>query len=897
MIGQTISHYKILEKLGEGGMGVVYKAEDIKLKREVALKFLPTNALQGKEEKERFTREAQAAAALNHVNIAHIYAIEEFDGQMFIAMEYIEGKPLAEMVGVPLPLEKVITYATQIVAGLQAAHEKGIVHRDIKSANIMVTDKGELTIMDFGLAKLANRSMMTQEGTTLGTIAYMSPEQARGETVDSRSDIWSLGVVLYEMVSGQMPFKGDYEQAVVYSIMNEDPEPLTSLRTGVPMDLERIVNKALTKSPDERYQHINEMLVDLRTLKKNILSLRKKTSTGSPAFNKHKRTRWQVVIPWSITIIAVGVAIVLWSLWRGATPLPEPPLMRFVHSLPPGQTIEDVESSGSAVSLSPDGSQLVYTASDSGSGTKLYRRPIDQFESTPIPGTEGASNPFFSPNGQWVGFFAEGKLKKVSLMGGAPINICEAQSGYGASWGADETIIFSPTFTSGLMRVSAAGGAPQIVTNLKSEQGELSHRWPEILPDGKSVLFTINTGMSADAKHVAVLSLTSGKQPIVVKDGTNAHYVSAGYLVYLRAGSLMAVAFDVEQLEVTSPAVRVLDGVKFSRAGGGHYSFSRNGSLVWIPAPDLTPSTSEFSSAVSLKVAESSLFWVDRRGHTQQLPLPSRGYWAPSFSPDGRRVALTIDLDIFILDLDRDAFTRFTFEGRNHIPIWTPDSRRLTFSSARKGHPNLFWKMADGSGIAEQLLTSKQHQDPGSWSPDGKLLAYTELHPETNWDIWLLGLKGERRSEPFLQTRFNEYHPMISPDGRWLAYSSDESGRLEVYVRPFPDGRGKWLISTEGGQEPLWAQDGQELFYRTGGKLMNVAIETDSSFVAGRPRLLFEWEYDSSEMDPRGSPNYDVSPDERFLMIKPDPSLPSTKINFVLNWFEELKRKVPGGKQ
>jgi serine/threonine protein kinase len=894
MISKTILHYKILEKLGSGGMGIVYKAQDTKLDRFVALKFLSLTTI-GDEEKKRFKREAKAAASLNHPNIATIFAIDETDEQTFIAMEYIEGQSLQEIIGAnggsPMPLNDAINYASRIAAGLQAAHEKGIVHRDIKSANIMVTDKGQVKIMDFGLAKLANRSMMTAVGTTLGTTAYMSPEQARGEEVDNRSDIWSLGVVLYEMISGQIPFNGDYEQAVIYSIQNEDPEPLTALRTGVPMALERVVNKAMAKSPNERYQHVDEMLVDLRTLKKKLSSLMTKTSTGSPAFYKHKRKRWQSVVPWSITIMAVGAAIVLWSPWQ--TTSLERPLMRFVHSLPPGQTIENVESFGLAMSLSPDGSQLVYTGTDSGGGTQLYRRPIDQFEFTPIPSTEGAGNPFFSPDGRWVGFFAEGKLKKVSLMGGAPISLCEAQSGYGASWGADETIIFSPAFTSGLFRVSATGGTPQIITNLKSEQGEISHRWPEILPDGKSVLFTINTGMDADDKRIAILSLETGERRVLVKDGTHARYASAGYLIYLRAGSLLAAPFDVELLEVTGPAVRVLDGVKSSGAGGGYYSFSRNGSFVWVPAAGLTASISEFSSAVSLTVAESALLWVDRRGQTQQLLLPSRHYWGPSFSPDGRRLALTIDLDIFILDLDRGALTRFTFEGRNHIPIWTSDGQRLTFSSARKGHPNLFWKMADGSGIAEQLLTSKQHQDPGSWSPDGKIMAYAELHPETNWDIWLLRMEDERRSEPFLQTRFNEYHPMISPDGRWLAYSSDESGRLEVYVRPFPDGRGKWLISTEGGREPLWARDGEELFYRTGGKLMTVAIETESSFVAGKPRLLFEWEFDSREMTPFGSPNYDVSPDGRFLMIKPDPSPPSAQINFILNWFEELKRLVP----
>jgi len=896
MIGEIILHYKIFEKLGEGGMGVVYLAEDTRLKRQVAIKFLPSHIAQNSDERKRFEIEAQAAAALNHNNIAHIYAIEETDNEMFIVMELIDGIELKDKIkSGPINIEYATNVAIQIVEGLQTAHKKDIVHRDIKSSNIMITEDGKVKIMDFGLAKFVNRTMLTQQGTTLGTIDYMSPEQARGETVSNSFDIWSLGVVLYEMVSGQLPFKGDYEQAVVYSIMNEDPEPITGLRTGVPIELERIINKAMAKSPDERYQNIDEMLVDLRILKKTLAILVKKASTGSKTFNIQKKTKRQFIIPWSITVLTVVVAIVVWILYL-TTPQPEQMLMRFVHSLPPGQMIEDVEFYGSAVTLSPDGSQLVYTATDSGGSTQLYRRFIDQFEATQINGTKGAGNPFFSFDGQWVGFFASGKLQKISLAGGVPITICEAQTGYGASWGPDNTIIFSPTFTSGLLRISAAGGTPQIVTKLKSAEGELSHRWPEILPDGKSVLFTINTGMDADAKHVAALSLTSGKRSIVVRDATDARYTSAGYLIYVRAGLLMAVPFDVEKLEVTGPAVKVLDGVKYSGEGSGQYSFSRNGILVWIPAPGIVPFISEDSSPVSFrKVAESSLVWIDRQGVSQRLPLPLDGYWAPSISPDGRRLALTIELDIFILDLDRSALTRFTFEGNNHLPVWSPDGQRLTFSSARNGHPNLFWKMTDGSGVAEQLLTSKQHQDPGSWSPDGKILAFAELHSETNWDIWLLRLENDPGPEPFLQTRFNEYHPMISPDGRWLAYTSNESGRQEIYVRPFPGGRGKWLISTEGGREPLWSRDGSELFYRTGGKLMAVTINTESSFVAGRPRLLFEGEYDGKEMQPFGSPNYDVSLDGRFLMIKPDPSPPSTQINFVLNWLEELKQSIPEG--
>jgi len=399
--------------------------------------------------------------------------------------------------------------------------------------------------------------------------------------------------------------------------------------------------------------------------------------------------------------------------------------------------------------------------------------------------------------------------------------------------------------------------------------------------------------MGGDDKYIAILSLASGTRHILMKDGTNARYTSAGYLLYVRAGLLMAVPFDIDNLEITGSAVKVIEGIKFSHAGSGQYCFSGSSILAWVPAIDQMPVNLENSSPGFRKVVESSLQWIDRQGSTQRISQSAAGYWAPNISPNGQQLALTTELDIFILDLVRGAFTRLTFEGRNHIPVWTPDGRYLVFSSARNGQSNLFWKMADGSGTAERLLTSKQHQDPGSWSPDGKTLTYAELHPETKWDIWLLHPEEKRNTVPLIQTRFNEYHPMISPDGQWLAYTSDESGQLEVYVRPFPAGRGKWLISTEGGWEPRWGRDGRELFFRNGRKVMRAALKYGSSFIATRPEVLFERENAGQEMDPRGSPNYDVSPDGRFLMIRPKPSPLSRQINFRLNWFEDLKHRIP----
>jgi Tol biopolymer transport system component len=639
-----------------------------------------------------------------------------------------------------------------------------------------------------------------------------------------------------------------------------------------PPALNRVVKTCLAKDPDDRWQTAHDVMLQLKWIAEGG------SQAGLPApvvIRRKIHERLGGAIAGLVLGAVVAGSGVWWWLGRAGSRAPARPAhLSFVFPPEAPLALYGVHS----LALSPDGRRLVYTAERAGS-TQLYLRSLDQFEAVPIRETEGASLPFFSPDSEWLGFFAGNKLKKVSLEGGAPQPICDAAEVRGASWGVDDTIVFA-TGTSGLRNVPAAGGTPQILSTPDVKQGETVHYWPEILPGSEAALFA----NVADANRVALISLKTGKRRNLT-EGTMPRYLPTGHLVFSRAGAILAAPFDLERLELTGPPISLLDGVMTAAPFATPLiAVSSNGTLAYAPgSPPL-----------------HTLVWVDRRGALVPLAPEPRAYEEPRLSPDGGRLALAIreeNTDVWIQDISRVTLARLTFEtSEDETPVWTPDGRRVTYSADRSGQPRaVYWKAADGSGTEERLLTSDSHSHVSSWSPDGRALVFTDFHAVTRGDIWVLPLEGKRTPRPFLRTPFNERAARFSPDGRWLAYVSNESGRDEIYVQPFPGPGGKWQISASGGTEPVWSRDGRELFYRNAERMMAANILSGETFSAENPRLLFEGRFVPTR---RGDAAYDVSPDgQRFLMVKRVQESIPTQLNIVLNWFEELKRRVPPGKR
>jgi len=886
MIGNTISHYKIIEKLGEGGMGVVYKAQDIKLDRLVALKFLPEHVSVGSADLERFTQEAKAAAGLNHPNICTIHGIEEADQKNFIVMEFVDGQTLQEK-KFSLSMKQALDVGIQIAEGLAAAHEKGIVHRDIKPENIMIRKDGRVQVMDFGLAKLRGASRLTKEGSTVGTAGYMSPEQVQGLETDHRSDIFSLGVILYEMFAGQSPFKGMHETAISYEIVNVDPQPITSVRPDVTPEINRVVFECLQKDPEERFQSVKDVSRELKRFKReSSRQHRSRIMSAQSGIRREGQEHFLLNrLPWIVAALCFLTSLVMGLIYFLSPSASKHVLHAFL--LPPEKAyFLFYGNEAGPPAISPNGKMLSFVAVDSTGRRSLYLRRLDMNTTSRLAGTNGALHPFWSPDSRFIGFFARGKLLKVDAVGGPPVVIADCANSRGGAWSPNGQIAFAPDPAYALFRVSSDGGTPTPLTKFDASRKENSHRWPWFLPDGIHFLYfarTVATGTKNEAGAIRLASIDGKTNRILVHTSSNAAFAS-GHLLYARGRNLVAQKFNERSLELEGEAVAIADDVVLDESIlRTLFTCSQNGVLLYQKG--------------SVKLG-SRLGIFDRDGKLLSVGTDLPEYLNPSFSPNTQRAATSIydqasrNIDIWIYTIARHSKTRLTFdETFEQFPIWSPDGNRIVFAANPKGIYDLYQKPASGAGNEELILATDQDKRPRDISPDGGLLLYEQVGgPTAQNDLWILPLSGEREPTPFLNSEFDESEGKFSDDGRWIAYTSNESGQSEVYVRPYPAPTGRWQVSIAGGKSPRWSRKGKELFYVTSDyKLMSAEVSAvGATLEITNVHSLFDVPY----LVQLNEANYDVSPDgNRFLINARLESQNQTPLNIIMNWDELVQTK------
>jgi Tol biopolymer transport system component/predicted Ser/Thr protein kinase len=882
--GTRLGPYQIIGPLGVGGMGEVYRALDSRLGREVAIKVLPQAFASDPERLARFEREAKVLASLNHPHIAQIYGVE--DGAL--VMELVEGEDLRG----PQPVERALKYALQMAAALEAAHGKGIVHRDLKPGNVRITPEGAVKVLDFGLSKATDEKValgegsaggtlslpITQVGTMMGTAAYMSPEQAQGAAADPRADIWSFGAVVYELLAGKRAFPGRSVSETVIAVMGSEPD-WSALPVQTPPAIRNLLRQCLRKDRHQRLQAIGDARIALEEpgSDRQIPAIERRTSR---------------VVPWAVAGALAAIAAAGWWMEWQASRAADRPLMRLSVDL--GADAEIGKNMTAAIS--PDGSRLVYFVHPHEGKTQLATRLLKDARATVLSGTEGASDPFFKPDGEWIGFFAGGKLKKVSIRGGAVVELCDAAGGRGGDWGEDGNIIatLDENTGAGLSRIPDRGGTPQAITN-PADTREATHRWPQILPGGQTVLFTGNKRASNyDDSSLEVLSMKTRQVKVVQSGGYFGRYVEtakgAGALIYIHERTLFGVSFDPDRLEVRgTPTVLLDDVAAATQTAGGQFDYSRNGTFVYLsgkgPAGSLT------------------LVWLYQDGKTQPLlPAPAT-YMQPRLSPDGKRLAFSNNTEIEIYDVGREAPARLNVRPQttNFSPVWTPDGQHIVFESQGISNWSLSWIRSDGAGEAQPLLESKSRKSPHSFSPDGTRLAFMEQNAEGRYDLWTMSLDTSEPDHPkhgtpevYLQTTSNEASPAFSPDGHWIAYTSDASGQDEVYVRPFPIAPGRWTVSSGGGRSPVWAPEGQdrELFYLApDNRIMTAAWGVKANaFTFKTPS---PWS-NSRVLD--GIPYLDRAPDGKRFVVVPAGEPEPVHVTFLLNFFDEVRRRIPAGK-
>ena len=885
MVGQTISHYKVIEKIGQGGMGEVFLAHDTSLDRKVALKFLPEKLQQDSTARKRFLREAKSAAALDHPFICKIYEVGEAEEKSFIAMEYIQGATLSErLTEGPPPLKNALQTAVEIAEALEAAHKNDIVHRDLKPSNIMLTPEGHVKVMDFGLAKRVTppegqeeeiTTALTRDGSTLGTIPYMSPEQVRGEAVDARSDIFSFGVVLYEMLAGVHPFKKGGHMETAKAVLSDTAPPLTRYTEDIPLLLQHAVKKMLAKEPDRRYQLIHDVGTDLGELierRRDSQEVRGEvqdalapaTVTMSvPERKGRERLAWSLV---AVLALVAAVALLVGSFRsvdRGEIPIK-------VSVAPPENTI--LGNSSTPV-ISPDGRRLAIVARRASGRSMIWVRALDSLKAQPLSGTEGArSYLFWSPDSQFLVFFADQHLKKVEVSSGAVQTLADAPSGEGGTWNREGVILFAPSTTDGLYRVSAGGGVVTPVTALDPSRNETGFRWPHFHPDGRHfVYFNLNQGI-----YVSSLDSKETKQLMVIN--SIAAFAASDHLLFVQNETLMAQPFDIESLELTGEAVPVAEEVAWLPPyGNAAFSLSENGVLA-------------YRSGGSQK---QQLTWVNRDG-IKLGTLGEPGYYQNlELSRDDKRLAVgridsqTGKSDIWLVELSRGIASRLTSDPSDErFPIWSPDGHQILFSSDRRGKPDLYVRTLD-SGEEELIVDSPGRNFPRHWTRDGQFILFGWFIRDS-LDLWMLPLMGEGKPKPILETPFSQWSARVSPDGRWLAYNSNESGRVEAYIQPFQTPGEKLRLSVNGSGPVSWRGDGKELFYLAlDGTMMAVPIQAGDAMEPGIPQSLFQTGIATATV----LRQFAVTEDgQRFLLLAPLPAESATAITVVLNWTASLKR-------
>ena len=916
--GTRLGSYEVVALLGAGGMGEVYRARDPKLNRDVAIKVLLASVAGDPDRLARFSREAQVLASLNHPNIAHIHGLEEANGVTALILELVEGEDLAQRIARgPIPLDEALPIARQIAEALVAAHEQGIVHRDLKPANIKVRADGTVKVLDFGLAKALNpagasggaidnsptlTAHATQMGMILGTAAYMAPEQARGKAVDRRGDIWAFGVVVYEMLAGRRAFTGEGTSDVLAAVLRQDLDWM-ALPAKTPARLIALLRECLIRDPRQRLRDIGDARIVLEKMISGTIDDGLPLATGAGTVSSPSRvvTPFRYALPYVLGAALAG-GVIGWLVPRAADG--PGPVSHLLMDVRPADSL--VGSSGSsssvrpsrpALAISPDGRWVAYAATR-GTVTQLYVRGLADDAGTAVPGTAGASGPFVSPDGAWIGFWADDKIKKVSTAGGPPVTIADVTSSgdlHSATWTESGTIVLGTS--TGLIKVLAVGGPATNLTTPDGSKGE-RHLLPHALPGGKAILFTNVTGDAWDRASIVLHVFGTGERRVLLEGGADGRYVSTGHLVYLKTGTLVAVPFDLRSLRVTGDSVPLIEGVMQAvnapntddETGVGQFTVSATGTLLYADG-GVHP------------LREASLVLADRAGTTQPLAAATaRAFIYPRFSPNGERVAVTVGgnaSDLWVYDVLRGAPTRLTFGGRNEFPVWSQDGRRIVYASDVEKVSNLYAINADGSGKPERLTTSQFAQAPSSWTAVGDAIAYTEEHDGEYSQIWVLPMVGDRKPKLFLESTFLLAYPEFSPDGRWLAYVSSESGDAEVYVQPYPGPGEKVRISEAGGYEPIWSASGKELLYRirkgdrTG--IFAAAIRSWSPFRADRPSLVFDAKASEYRQNVpiRG---WDVSADgKRFLLNRflESTDKPVGEVNVVLNWSEVLKAKVP----